>query len=124
MHQPGSEAMARAKAWYGEVTSPLAGSSTSAVVNGHTLTVPQRLFPGLEFTGMALEYGTLPLNDVLNAVRADNWLHTRGDLSSAKGKELKRQMRDAFYGDKDDWKETVAEQGVERQRQALAGLTA
>jgi hypothetical protein len=124
LHPPESDAMTRAKAWYGEVTSPFAGSSSSAVVTGHTLTVPQRLFPGLEFTGMALEYGTLPMKEVLDAVRADNWLHTRGDLGSAKGKELKRQMRDAFYGDKDDWKEMVAEQGIQRQRQALAGLTA
>ena len=124
MHAPESEAMARAKAWYGEVTSPAGGSSSSAVVSGHTLTVPQRLFPALEFTGMALEYGTLPMQEVLNAVRADNWLHTRGDVGSAKGKELKRQMRDAFYGDKNDWKEMVVEQGIKRQRQALAGLTA
>jgi hypothetical protein len=29
---------------------------------------------------MAIEYGTLPLIDVLNMVRADNWVHHHGDL--------------------------------------------
>ena len=31
---------------------------------------------------MAIEYGTLPLIDVLKTVRADNWVHHHGDLES------------------------------------------
>jgi hypothetical protein len=60
---------------------------------------------------------------VIDAVRADNWLHTRGELDNPKGKALKRQMRDAFYCDADDWKSMLIVQGVARQRQALQGLT-
>jgi hypothetical protein len=31
-------------------------------------------------------------------------------------------MRDAFYGDRDDWKSIIFEQGVAAQRAALTGL--
>ncbi len=71
---------------------------------------------------MALEYGTLSLGEVLDAVRADNWLHHHGAVDSKEGRALKRQMRDAFYGDTDDWKGMIFEQGVAAQRAALRGL--
>ena len=125
MHAPDSPGMARAKAWWGDkITSPLAGSSTSAVVRGDHVSASERLLAHAEVTGMALEYGTLPLNEVLDAVRGDNWLHAHGNPDSATGKEMKRRIRDAFYGDRDDWKQMIAEQAIERQRQALAGLAA
>jgi hypothetical protein len=55
-------------------------------------------------------------------VRADNWLHHHGAVDSKKGRALKRLMRDAFYGDKDDWKAMIFEQGMLAQRAALRGL--
>jgi hypothetical protein len=123
MHEAGSAALARTYAWYGEnVTNPTLGTSTSAELCGDNLTAFEAMLPGVEFTGMALEYGTLSHREVIDAVRADNWLHLRGALDSAKGKALKRQMRDAFYCDADDWKAMLVEQGVARQRQALQGL--
>jgi hypothetical protein len=122
-HRAGSAALARAQAWYGDkVTNPALGTSSSAEICGDNLSAFEGLLPGAEFTGMALEYGTLPQREVLDAVRADNWLHARGEPDSAKGRVLKRQMRDAFYCDADDWKDMLVEQGVLRQRQALQGL--
>jgi hypothetical protein len=83
---PAAKSFARAKAWYGdEMTSPEGGTSTSAVVVGvMTDAFPQEL-PDAEVTPVALEYGTYTVPEVLNAVRADNWLHHRGDLGSAPG---------------------------------------
>jgi hypothetical protein len=124
MHGAGSVGLARAEQWYGTVTNPAFGNSTSANVQGDILSglAPVLAAQGIEFTGMALEYGTVSLREVLDAVRADNWLHHHGDLDSAQGRELKRRMRDAFYCDKDDWKDMVVEQGLRAQRGALAGL--
>ena len=104
------------------MTNPTLGTSTSADIRGDNLNAFETMLPGIEFTGMALEYGTLSQREVLDAVRADNWLHLRGALDSEKGRTLKRQMRDAFYCDADDWKSMLVEQGVARQRQALQGL--
>ncbi len=61
---------------------------------------------------------------MLTAVRADAWLHARGDLASPQGRDLKVKMRDAFYGDADDWKGMVAGQSLLATRQAIKGLAA
>jgi Protein of unknown function (DUF2817) len=124
MHDAGTAALQRCYDWYGDkVTNPMLGTSSSAELYGDNLRAFETMLPKVEFTGMALEYGTLPSKEVLLAVRADNWLHQRGDLGTEKARILKRQMRDAFYCDADDWKSMLVEQGITRQRQALAGLT-
>lgn len=113
----------RARLWYGdEVKSPEKNDSLSAVVTGSMENGFDGLAQETEVTTVALEYGTKPLYDVLEALRADNWLHLYGDPASDEGKAIKRQIRDAFYGDEPDWKAmiwTVADRVV---RQAAAGL--
>src|SRR6185312_14047498 len=105
-------------------SNPSLGTSSSAELSGDNLTgLSAVLEPrGVAFTGMALEYGTLPLNEVLLALRGDNWVHHHGLLDSQLGRRLTRASRDAFYCDKDDWKEMVYEQGMRAQRAALKGL--
>jgi hypothetical protein len=120
---PNDASAARAKAWFGDdVTFPSGGTSTSAPIPSANGNGVRQALPGAAVTQIALEYGTLPLEDVLRALRADNWLHLHGDLSSPKGREIKAEIRAALYPDKDDWKQTVWEQAVRRQRQALNGL--
>ena len=113
----------RARLWYGdEVKSPEKNDSLSAVVTGSMENGFDGIAQETEVTTVALEYGTKPLYDVLEALRADNWLHLYGDPASDRGKAIKRQIRDAFYGDEPEWKEmiwTVADRVV---RQAAAGL--
>jgi len=115
---------ARAARWFGgAVTSPSGGTSTSADLSGDGVSAAPALLPHAEVTGMALEVGTKDILDVLLALRADAWLHAHGDVRSAAGEAIKRQMRDAFYGDADDWKGMVAGQSLLAARQALAGLS-
>ena len=124
IHAPDSPALARAAAWYeGDFTSPAMGTSTSAELSGVNLQGISAALPHAAVTGIALEYGTLPVDDVILALRADNWLHQHGDPASAKGREIKAQIRDAFYQDADDWKEMVWERGIETQNLALKGLS-
>jgi len=123
-HAPNTPGLARARQWYGDrITSPMLGNSTSADVKGDILTGLEAGHRGIEFTCLALEYGTLSLYEVLDAVRADNWLHAHGDLHSAQGREIKAMVRAAFYGDKDDWKGMIFEQAIAAERNALRGLS-
>ncbi len=113
----------RAKDWYdNEVTSPADGTSTSAVVEGTINIGVTAMAPNAVHTCIALEYGTLPVMEVLDALRADNWLYIHGDISSDLGKQIKKQIRDAFYCDNDGWKEKIWERGHTTIAKALAGL--
>lgn len=121
---PDSPVFHRARAWYGaEVTSTRGGTSTSAVVEGDTSRAFSSATHAPEVTTVALEFGTLPVRDVLGALRADNWLYLRGTVDSPLGRTIKRQIREAFYGEDDAWKRGVFERGLEITRKAFAGLS-
>src|SRR5260370_6077507 len=62
-HAPGSAALRRAEQWYGTITNPALGNSSSAELHGDNLNGLETAPAGrdIAFTGMALEYGTLPL---------------------------------------------------------------
>jgi hypothetical protein len=107
-HPADSPVTRRAEAWFGkEMTVPARGNSTSAVIQGTLGAGLEAALPGAEFTDIGLEFGTLPPKDVILALRADNWLHLHGDPNSPEGRAIKRKIRDAFYQDKDDWKEMI-----------------
>ena len=122
--RPESPAFKRAAGWYGgRITSPFpGGDSTSAEIMGDGLSFAPGLLPDAEVTAMALEFGTQPIMTVLNALRADAWLHAYGDPLSPEGQAIKAEVRDAFYGDADDWKGMIAGQSLQATRQALKGL--
>ncbi|MGA2952674.1 MAG: M14 family metallopeptidase [Caulobacteraceae bacterium] len=122
--RPNSPGYDRARAWFGgAITCPSSGDSTSADIKGDGLAAAPILLAHAEVTGMALEVGVQTLPETLGAVRADAWLHAHGDPASPEGREIKRQVRDAFYGDADDWKGMVAGQSLLAVRQAIRGLT-
>lgn len=116
-------AVSRARAWWGDaVTSIYDGSSESALLTGLMwLAVPQEC-PQAEYTGIAMEYGTVPIAEVIDALRADQWLENHPDAPPAQRNAIKKQVRDAFYTDTTAWKSRIVEQGVEAARQAVAGL--
>src|SRR5260370_22826601 len=76
-HRPGTAALRRAEEWYGDVTNPALGNSSSAELHGDNLNGLEAVLAArnIDFTGMALEYRTLSLRQVLDPLRADNWLH-------------------------------------------------
>lgn len=61
---------------------------------------------------------------MLSALRAEQWLQNHPEADGATVARIKRQMRDAFYVDADDWKRQVLEQGREVALQTLDGLRA
>ena len=116
-------ALARARAWWGpDVTSIYDGSSTSALLKGLMWLAAEQECPQAEYTGIALEFGTLPFPEIVRALRADQWLENHPEAAAAQRDAIKRQMRDAFYTDTDEWKARVVEQGLEAAQQAVLGL--
>lgn len=116
----------RARAWYGDsVTSSEDGTSSSTDIMGNTAAALAEETGDAELTAITLEFGTVPASEVLNALRADHWLHAHaGDPMSTLGETVKTTMRDAFYCDSDDWKQLVWTRCGEILLRSLAGLAA
>ncbi len=115
--------LARAKRWWGpEVTSFIDGSSTSAPLTGVNFNAVYDECPQAEHAGIALEYGTLPVLEVFDALRADQWLSNHPAAPAATHAAIKRQVRDAFYQDADDWKALVYGQAMAGTLAALQAL--
>jgi len=119
-----SNDIARAREWWGpQVTSSEDGSSSSAVLNGTLDLAVMQECPLAQYNGLTLEYGTKPGPAVLNALRADQWLQNNPQANDTQRTQIKRQLRDAFYIDSDDWKRRVLEQAREVTAQTLKGLS-
>jgi hypothetical protein len=115
----------RAARWYGAaITSPSADESSSVDVVGDGLSFAPRLLPKAEVTAMALEFGVQPIMAMLNALRADAWLHAHGDPLSPVGRAIKSELRGVFFDESEEWKGMVAGQSLLATRQAVRGLAA
>ncbi len=124
-HAPGTKAFDRLYAWIGDcVTSAQTGTSSSTRLSGTIGLGVMEALPDAIHTKSTLEYGTRPNDYVRLALRSDCWLHNYGDLKSARAKEIKALIRDAFYRDYDDWKELVYVRARQIIRKGIAGLSA
>jgi len=120
---PGDSSIARAAAWFGVGNvHPGDEASTSAAVRGDNLTGAARLLPDAEVTAMALEFGVAPLWTMLNAVRADCWLHTYARRNSERAESIKTQLKAAFCANDRVWEGMVLGQSLSICRQAITAL--
>lgn len=120
----GTPGAARVRDWFGpEATMLDDGSSTSTAVTGDTSFGVAAALPDTTITGITLEYGTVPVPDMIDAVRADNWLHVHGKLDSDQGRKIKSEIRYTFYPDEKKWKEMVFDRAVDVLGRAMTGLT-
>lgn len=118
-----ARALARARAWWGQdVTSVDDGSSSSAPLEGLMWQSAAQECPQAQTTGIALEYGTLPLDRMIGALRADHWAAVQPGLAAAERQAIRRQTRDSFYIDTPEWKQAILEQARVAMAQAVAGL--
>jgi hypothetical protein len=98
----------RAVQWYGADVKDLAGDdSVSARVGGSVADGLLASLPSVEITYVALEFGTHPINVVVNALRADHWLHAEQQRDTPLRAAINREMRDAFFVDTAAWKAAV-----------------
>jgi hypothetical protein len=116
-------ALKRARAWWGDkITSIYDGSSSSAPLQGLMWASIYQECPQAEYTGIALEYGTLPVMQMMDALRADQWAENHPDAPPAQLAQIKRATRDAFYVDTDEWKQQIAEQAIDAALGGIKGL--
>ena len=120
-------AVARARAWWAAggatpVTSIYDGSSTSAFLTGLMWGSIYDECPHAEYTGIAMEYGTVPVLDVMNAIRGEQWLNLHPDTPVEKAAQIKAQMLAAFYTDTEAWKGQIISQARQSMFQAVDGL--
>ncbi len=121
----------RASKWWGNagnpsgetpVTSIYDGSSTSALLTGLMWMAAYEEAPQAQYTAIAMEYGTVPVSGILNALRGDHWLANHPDAPAAQAKQIKKELLDAFYIDADDWKGQIVSQARQSMFQAVDGL--
>jgi hypothetical protein len=99
------------------------GDSSSARVTGNVTTLLAQACPESARASVVLEYGTKPLQEVMDAVRADHWIHLRRP-DARTTEALKPSIREAFYVDSEDWRGMVVGQARTAVLQAAMGLAA
>ena len=124
-HAEGTQALARAKRWYGQsVTEPAIGTSSSVLKVGlNEYGWMAKL--GERATFIALEYGTYTPDRGRLVLREDHWLHAHSNVqwNAPETQRIKQQIRTHFYPDTDDWREMVLFRSRQVVRQAMAGLS-
>lgn len=124
-HAPGSPPVEIARGWFGDsVTEPALGTSSSVPKVG----LVDYFWHGLVGESgcmLTLEFGTRPLDEVVEALRADHWLHAQGpvDWDAAQTRAIKARMKSTFCPDGPEWREMVLFRGRQVIRQALNGLS-
>ena len=124
-HPPGSEAVRLAREWYGDsVTEPALGTSSSVAKFGLSDFGWQRLV-GQRLVFIALEFGTYSVDNMVNALRADHWLHRQGmpNWQLEQTRLVKAAIRRHFYPDTEEWKQLVIARARQCIGQALVGLS-
>ncbi len=115
--------LARARQWWGDgVTCLEEGNSSSAPLTGMIWGAVAEICPQAQYTGIALEYGTLPLPHMLGALRADQWRENHPEAPAAQAAAIRRANRDAFYVDTPVWQAQILAQGLDTAYQAVQGL--
>jgi Protein of unknown function (DUF2817) len=93
--------------------------SVSADVNGSI----DNLFANRGIaTCVSLEFGTVDVLQVLEALRADNWFHHHGNGDAHMSTRIAADMRRAFYPDSEAWRQAVLHRSAEVVSRVLAGF--
>ncbi len=110
---------------YGEdITCFYDGTAVSAELSGDIVLGIVNTLSRTLVSPVALEFGTVPRDRVRLAIRSDNWLHLYGDLASEKGRDIKAEMRAAFFPKGRAWCQKVVARSFETFDLALDALKA
>ena len=116
-------AVARARQWWGsDIAVPYEGSSASVDITGQLAGLIYQTCPDALHTPMALEFGTVPLDAMIEALRGRNWLLAHPEADDAMRDAILRATLDAFYSNAADWHGMVLGQSRVAVLQALSGL--
>lgn len=107
---------------FDEYRVPADGNSVSADVQGDVLDAMGSWLPGVAVAGVAIEWGTVDIVAVSDALRADAWLHAHADPRGPEAGPVKDQIRAAFAPDDPRWAELVFDRFESVRDRAVAGL--
>jgi hypothetical protein len=97
--------------------------SVSADVEGSIDALFNKIGKRDALTYVALEFGTVDVLDVLEALRGDNWFYQHGVASPEQAKEVAEEMRKAFYPNSEEWRQSVMHRSAQVLTKALSGLS-
>lgn len=119
----GEPAIDLAHQWWGnEVTQIDNGTSASSMLTG-TLTGLVTSTLGRRFqTGITVEFGTVPLMAVLQALRAEMWSHNHPNAPREARQAASQGLKNAFFLDDPQWQAAIVNQGLQAIKQGLNGL--
>ena len=109
--------------WGDQVTSFFDGSTVSAHVTGTMLDAMPAECPQAELHAIALEYGTHPVQTVMQAMRAEQWLQRNPKADPVFASRIKRQLLDAFFVNTDTWKQQVVDQARQAMLESVSSLS-
>ena len=115
-----SESVSRARQMWGDnVTSIYDGTSTSPLLTGLMWEAIHEAAPRARYTGIALEYGTEPIMEILDALRGDHWLALHPQAPADLAEAIKARLKRAFYTETDPWKGQIISQARQAMFQSL-----
>ncbi len=115
----------RARQWWGDcVRSIQSEDSVTSAVHGSIMTGLAEALPDCDLTVAAAEFGTHEPVRVFQAMRADNWLHQHGELDSAQGLAIKKELLEVFRPDDPKWGARILDVGAGLIASAIDGLAA
>lgn len=114
----------RIRAWFTDrLTCARLGNAVGPSLSGTIGQGIRRALPDTRVYSVTVEFGTYDIYRVLNAILADNWLHVRGDPGSDSAQVVKREIRECFYPDSDEWRRNVHTVSQRILAQALNGIS-
>lgn len=117
--------LARARQWWGsDVFSAAGGKSVLFPIQGPLLSIAEQECPQAEATTIALEFGTVPLEEMIMSLRGLHWLKRNPGCDVPLAIVLRRRLLDAFYINDAGWKAAVFGQFRVAALQAIEGLKA
>lgn len=108
--------------WSDIVRTTRNGESVSVQPIGPVKLAIAKLLPQAEVTAVSLEFGTFPASRVLWALRAENWLHHRGEREYPDKDQIKAELLRVFYPNDDSWKQAIWNKGKDVVDKAIVCL--
>jgi hypothetical protein len=115
-HHKGTEDYDLARSWWGKDMT----AAASKINHGKTGHGAMEALAPAQVICLTLEFGTLPLAEVLAALRDEHALWWHGGARD--GSEIKDAFRAAFCPDDPEWRDKVVERGLQIAADAVIGL--
>jgi hypothetical protein len=124
-HPEGSDARARARAWWGERAVNLQGVTHKklASYSGTIIDALAEMLPGTEVTSIVVEFGTRPRRDMQRASLAQRWMRFEGPRDPVLAAKVRREYEEAFYPAAPEWRKAVLEQSADVIDRGVAGIS-